>query len=362
MTLSCCFDAGIQLKHDTVKIQVTGFKKEVTGLACLDNKIFAVHDRSTTIYAISCEDPFHRMQDDDIQLTELLESATSQHNEFCGTRVLDITGCATSRSLYFCQTNQGTRSVWRIKFPDKSIFKVFEAEGKSRYPEKIIHNSSEKIFGLPWIRDENEIMRISTNLLGELLVLVRERGRWYVHIYSSIDDSKHKFVIKDLDIEPRHVVESPRKTIIISFLVTKHRAMFVGEMSMTGEILEKYDFHSMDSFQTRFLLTDCYLAIDGNNEIFVADFSNNRIFLLNSQLADGQMILPITTPDDPDERNRLDSPSRLYLFKNRFLIVGQYKIIFPSDVAFHLHASTYISIFDLRHQAGDLQSNNEVKD
>ena len=336
---------------------------EVTGLVCLNNFIYVSHDDAPTIYAISREEPFDRIQGEDIHLPDLSEKANFKRNVFAGTKILDLAACVTTRSLFSSQTDSFySRSVWKIQFPDKSISKVFETEPKNPYRDRAGERPPE-IYP-PERPQPEEVMRLSTNDVGELLLLVNEHGRWYVYIHSSSDGIQlRRIIIRDMNIEPRHAVKNPGGNIFISYIVKAANAMFVGEMSLNGEIVRSYDFDSMESFQRTASSppSDIYIAIGGTEGIFVSEFSNNRIFLLDSQLTKCRMFLPYSTTLDEKLvlRNQLHSPSRIcYLSAEQCLLVGQCERIRepirkPSYV---FKSSKYVSIFDLRHRLVDSQT------
>ena len=70
--------------------------------------------------------------------------------------------------------------------------------------------------------------------------------------------------------------------------MAKH-VRFVGEMSLKGIMVRKFDLRLIESIEL-FYWSPVYLAVDENNDIFVADVLSNRILLLNSQLNDCRVI------------------------------------------------------------------------
>ena len=289
-----------------------------------------------------------------MEIIELLQKSghSDSSTYYYGAGVLDITACVACRSLFFCLTNLYKQSVWKIQFPNKSTSKINESE------KKYIYSPARPSVNPAFV--ENDIMRLSTNSLDELLVLMLQSGRWCVYIYRSSDGNQlQKIIIQDTNIQPKHAVKTSNIFITV---ITKANAMFVGEMSLDGEMIRKFDFDLLESFQNAKLSTpyESYLAFDGNKGIFVADSSNNKIFLVNTQLKEGQII---KLPDSPTELFQRSLTSILfYLFDKHYLIVGQFiKIPEPPsrdhrDIDLGDRTWTSVSIFDLRSRMVDQKS------
>ena len=121
----------------------------------------------------------------------------------------------------------------------------------------------------------------------------------------------------------------------------------------------RFDFDSMESFQNAKHSTPSksYLAFDGSNGISVADRSNNRIFLVDLQLTEGQII---KLPDSSTELFQESLTSKLcYLFDKHY---GQFIEIPQPPYKDHIDINhgdrtwTSVSIFGLRYCTVDHKS------
>ena len=284
----------------------------ITGLVWFENKIYVACKHSTTLHAISGEDPFHRIPQEDIKIPELLETHGHILDVFVSVYPYDLAASISSRSIFISEYGEGLKcAIWKIQFPDKHISKIFDSGFLTR-----VNSMKEDVF------------KLSASALGELLALVKRGGRWYVYIYQSSDDSQtNRIVIRKTNIEPGHAVLSSRRNIIISYLDLAAEAHFVGEMTLKGEIIREFDLQSIESIVNLDWWPE-YLAMDENNDIFVADVSCNRILLLNSQLNDCKVLIAGSAEckDKPYVRHQLDQPWRLcYVSEKDYLIVGQWK-------------------------------------
>ena len=327
-------------------------ENQVTGLAYFENKIYVARANSVKIQAISSEEPFDPVRAEDINVLKLFDNANNNYDDngngdknnglnCISVRILDVVACDSCSSLFICRKQYSTNTVWKIKFPNKTVSKILE-------------NESEKLY-------EKLALTLSTNSVGELLVLVNQNGRWYVHVYRSSDCHKLQSIIfQETNIEPRHAVRTPLGNIFMSYSVGTVNAMFVGEVSSKGGIVRKFGFDSLESSPTKGWIRtpnktpDGYLAFDGSNGIFVADASNDRIFRLDPRSMECQtMMHPFSSKDKRYDQHQLDSPTRLcYSFEKQCLMVGQNKhrvMTGPSTT------SVSVSMFDLGHRVGDCQ-------
>jgi len=114
-------------------------------------------------------------------------------------------------------------------------------------------------------------------------------------------------------MEPRHAVESPTATFIVSHRNTQLNQYRVSEVSTEGQVLRQFSGSS--------LYYPIYIAVDRQGNIFVADWDsdmrvNGRILLLDDQLALRRVII------DAHQLN-CKSPQRLcYTEQSGQLLVG----------------------------------------
>jgi len=111
--------------------------------------------------------------------------------------------------------------------------------------------------------------------------------------------------------EPRHAVESPTGTFIVSRGATKLNQYQVSEVNTEGQVLRQFSGSRLLP-----LSGTPHVAVDSQGNIFVADTYNSRILLLNSELALRRVIV--------DEHQLVyDEPWRLcYTEKSGQLLVG----------------------------------------
>ena len=81
------------------------------------------------------------------------------------------------------------------------------------------------------------------------------------------------------DIDPRHAVESPTGTFIVSHDNTQLKQDQVSEVNMDGKVLRQFTGSRLSS-----LGSSSRIAVDSLGNIFVLDADNHRILLLDAQL------------------------------------------------------------------------------
>ena len=88
------------------------------------------------------------------------------------------------------------------------------------------------------------------------------------------------------DIEPRHAVESPTGTFIVSLLNKQLKQNQVVEVNTGGELLRQFSGSRLLP-----LGEVLYVAVDSHSNIFVADNRNSRILLLDAHLSLRRVII-----------------------------------------------------------------------
>ena len=81
------------------------------------------------------------------------------------------------------------------------------------------------------------------------------------------------------DMRPLHAVESPTGTFIISHLNTQLNQYQVSEVNTDGEVLSQFTGSRLPS-----LGSPTRATVDSRGNVFVADYDNRRILLLDAQL------------------------------------------------------------------------------
>jgi len=99
--------------------------------------------------------------------------------------------------------------------------------------------------------------------------------------FDAVGDELQRVDLPD-DMKPRHAVESPTGTFIVSHYNTQLKQYQVSEVNTGGRVLRQFSGSRLLQ-----LGEDPHVAVDSQGNIFVADKSRCRILLLNSQLALG---------------------------------------------------------------------------
>jgi len=129
----------------------------------------------------------------------------------------------------------------------------------------------------------------------------------------SLGDELRRVQLPD-SMEPRHAVESPTGTFIISHFNRQPERHQISEVNRHGQVLRQFTGSRLPS-----LGSTLHIAIDSHGNVFVADAGNSRILLLDAQLRLRRLII--------DEHQLNDkSPQRLcYREPTGQLMVGLYE-------------------------------------
>ena len=87
-------------------------------------------------------------------------------------------------------------------------------------------------------------------------------------------------------VEPRHAVESPSGSLIVSHLNTQLEQDQISEVNTAGEVLRQFSGSRLSS-----LGFTAHMAVDSHGNIFLADSVNHHIVLLNAQLTPRRVII-----------------------------------------------------------------------
>jgi len=103
--------------------------------------------------------------------------------------------------------------------------------------------------------------------------------------FDAVGDELRRVDLPD-DMKPRHAVESPAGTFIVSHRDTQLKQRQVSEVDTGGQVLRQF---SGSHLLPLGLAT--HIAVDSQGNIFVADRDNRRILLLNSELTLRRVII-----------------------------------------------------------------------
>ena len=256
-------------------------KNEVYGVAWLENKIYVVCGHSNRVHVYPDREPFDELKDEGIQIREMKEP-------------WDMAASGVSRSIFISDSDN--QCIWRIQMPSKEI---------SRW----------KIDGWPH--------GLSINSSDELIVFVHSgrSDRYYIDVYRCEDGRR----VKEVDVDgllygsydSSNVVQSSNGNFIIEHRSRDDdRVPLISEVSIDGtKIIRTFDPRSIESNESKYW-TPWHLSIDEDNNIFVADWPNNRVVLLNPRLDEHQILVN-------RDQHQIYGPYRLcYVRGKQMLIVG----------------------------------------
>jgi len=122
-------------------------------------------------------------------------------------------------------------------------------------------------------------------------------------------------------MEPRHAVESPTGTFIVGHKNTQLEQWQVSEVNTGGEVLRQFTGSRLSS-----LGLPTHVAVDSHGNIFVADWANHRILVLDAHLTLRRVII------DEHQLNYKQPRCLCYREQSGQLLVGFYKSVSVFDV------------------------------
>jgi len=135
-----------------------------------------------------------------------------------------------------------------------------------------------------------------------------------IFIYDSDTNLVNTVTLPSVENFLHHVIETSSGTFIISSRGENDRLDHISEVTMNGDVIRSYNApRGEEEYQ---VIDSQYLAIDDEDNIYVADCSNGRVLILNSTLRLRRII-------EYTAAGRSGSPRRLSYSKDtRQLIVG----------------------------------------
>jgi len=247
----------------------------VFGVTTLNNKIFVVYQKLPFIVVYMSDEPYTQLPD--ISINGLKYP-------------YDI--AAGSSCIYVSDLGSNANpAMWRLKAADSKVDQWLSGLAVA----SISVTSEEKLV---------------------LLVLADKQGspeethlthRCDIQIYSP--GALKETVIKlSRDINsPRRVVMTTRKTFIVCYGSPWHEMNRVCEVDMTGRMLKA--FGSAPGEDVGQLNMPCYVSLDDEERIIVADSLNNRVLLLSKQLMLQRVLV---TPHRRPHSKEVWGPARLH--------------------------------------------------
>jgi len=193
----------------------------------------------------------------------------------------DIAACEQTSVVYV----SGTACVWRVSSDDEDV--------KLWLPK----SPSDKI--------KPYTLSVTSSKL-----LVTSRDTKHLRQFDAVGDELRRVDLPD-DMKPRHAVESPAGTFIVSHRDTQLKQRQVSEVNTGGQVLRQFSgSHLLPLGYTP------HIAVESQGNIFVADYYNSCILLLNSELALRGVII------DEHQLNYKDPWRLCYTEQSGQLLVG----------------------------------------
>jgi len=171
----------------------------------------------------------------------------------------DIAGCEQTSHVYVADSGE---CVWRVSSDGEDVKR--------------------------WLpKSPSDTFRPYTLSVTSSRLLVTSGSTQQLTLYDADGDELSRVRLPDymnrlLDyMNPYHAVESPTGTFIVCHRNTQLRQYHVSEVSNEGQVLRQFS----GPLGYSPLTWSCHIAIDSQGNIFVADYGNHRILLLDTQLA-----------------------------------------------------------------------------
>jgi len=163
----------------------------------------------------------------------------------------DIAACEQTSQLYVA--DWGGKCVWRVSADSADIKRWLPKSPSDTFEPKKLSVTSTRLL----------VTSHSTNHLMQL---------------DAVGDELRRVQLPD-DMEPLHAVESLTGTFIISHKNTQLKQYQISEVNTDGKVLRQFTGSRLSSLgETQ------HVAIDSHGNIFLADYDNHHILLLDAQL------------------------------------------------------------------------------
>lgn len=225
----------------------------VEGAAVLDDKLYLACRGSGTLVVHSVQKPHSRQYS--IQIPGM-------------TGPIDIVACNTHRCLYV--SDLGGACVWQVKADHKSY---------------------------KWLSNATWPYTLSVTRDGFVLMTRRPSN---LDIFGPGANLIHSIRLPDVVLDPGHAIETLEGTYLVSHGENLSHRHSVTELTKDGRILRSYG--GLLGQKPRELDRPRYLAVDACGNVLIADYGNNRIVMLDSQLNFADILL---RKDDDGIKNPL---------------------------------------------------------
>jgi len=169
----------------------------------------------------------------------------------------DIAACEQTSHVYVADSE----CVWRVSSSDEDMKRCWTQTPSDRFRPYTLSVTSSRVL----------VTSLGTKQLMQLDEAGEELRRVQLPEY----------------MEPWHAVESPSATFIVSHTNTQLNYQWqVSEVNTEGQVLRQFSGSCL--LQLR---PTSHIAVDSRGNIFVADYGNHRILLLDAQLALRRVII-----------------------------------------------------------------------
>lgn len=247
--------------------------KEVYGVTKLDNEIFVLCAHPTFVLGFDDQRPFRLQRK--LELSEI-------ENPF------DIASSKKSKCLYIA--DRGNQCIWKLTTDVNQLTELLSDVGE---PFTFSLSSDDQLLILRWSEPSSQLYVYNkTGILSQILLLP-----------------------SDIQM-PIHCVRKPNGEFIISHKIAMTKTWTISILGNDGQTVVR-QFCPRDRSEE--MSVPWHLALDCESDLlFVADYSNNRVNLVDLNSLDLKHVLPI-------KEKRSSLPLRLfYDSKERQLIVGRF--------------------------------------
>ena len=256
------------------RIAIEEESSDVYGVTWLENKIYVVCRGSNLVHVYPDKEPFDELEDDRIEIKEMK-------------RPYDMATSGIIRSIFI--SDNVNQCIWSVQTPSKEI-------------------SRREIDGMP--------CGLSINSSDELIVLVCLDLRSYIDVYRCEGGECIQSIEVGGALSAQHVVRSSNGNFIIVHRSTDdYQVHLISEVSIDGtKIIRSFDHRSIESNKLKHWWP-YHLSIDEDDNIFVTDYENYEVVLLNSRLDEHQIL------KSRDEHQIKGSTRLCYVREKQMLIV-----------------------------------------
>lgn len=247
--------------------------EDITGVAELQGQVYIVNSASDCIQVYTLDgrgathesDKFKRQDDIIIKPKKLLPLFGESHNEV---DPADLVASVADNCLYV--SDYGNWCIWRVTINPREGVKRWVTLNKTAF-------------------DSNPQMALAVMSDGRLFMVCDNPPRLECY-HRDAAEIKPTVIILPADFkEPMHAVELESGNFVVSHGWTRSPLRRLCEVSRQGKLVRT--FGGAIGAGDGQLNCPVYMAVDEKGRVFVADYFNNRVQLVDSSLADSSVVL-----------------------------------------------------------------------